>query len=305
MALGSLTPDVVVVGAATRDVDPSVPQGWRLGGGVSYGALLLARLRMRVGAVVGLDRAALEAGEPATLAAAGVHVAIAELERGPVFENRDTPAGRSQVCRETCDRLSVAALPESWRAVPSFLLVPVAGELGPEWAEAPAPGAVVGLGWQGLLRDLVAGAPVGRLAPWPGPLQARSDLAVVSREDLPVVPSTGSLECLLARTGQELALTAGRWGGVLLRRTPGGSVEARRWAAVPARRDVDATGAGDVLLAALVAARLVLGPDRAGRPASLRFAAAAASLSIEGIGLSGVPDLPSIRRRLHEVSAGG
>jgi sugar/nucleoside kinase (ribokinase family) len=304
VAFASLRPTVVVVGAASRDVDPAEPRGWRLGGAVSYGALLLARLGMRVGALVGLDRAARDAGEPATLCAAGVHVVVVELERGPVFENREAPAGRSQICHETCDRLPVAALPAAWRDAPAFLFAPVAGEVGPEWAEAPAPGAAVGLGWQGLLRDLVAGQPIRRLAPWPGPLQARSDVAVVSRDDLPALRAAQSAECLLSRAGQQLAMTAGRSGGVFLRRTSGGSVEARRWLAVPARREVDATGAGDVFLAALVAARLALGPDRAGGPASLAFAAMAASLSVEDTGLRGVPDLATIRRRLHEVPAG-
>ncbi|MGO9206510.1 MAG: hypothetical protein ACLQBX_10060, partial [Candidatus Limnocylindrales bacterium] len=59
-----------------------------------------------------------------------------------------------------------------------------------------------------------------------------------------------------------------------------------------------------VFLAALVAARLAVGPDRAGEPASLAFAAMAASLSVEDTGLRGVPDLGTIRRRLHEVRAG-
>ena len=37
-------PDVVVVGAAARDIAPDDPRGWRLGGGVSYSALTTARL---------------------------------------------------------------------------------------------------------------------------------------------------------------------------------------------------------------------------------------------------------------------
>ncbi len=181
----------------------------------------------------------------------------------------------------------------------------MAGELGAEWAQAPAADAVVGLGWQGLLRDLAAGEPVGRLPPWLGPLQARADVAAVSREDLPSVRDAESLERLLARAGQELAVTAGRSGGVLLRRAADGFGRARRWQAIPARREADATGAGDVFLAALVAARLVLGPRLASGRSALRFAAAAASLSVEDVGLRGVPDLPGVRRRLREVPAGG
>src|SRR5215831_17540461 len=49
------TPDVVVVGAAARDIVHDDPRGWRLGGGVSYAALTLARLGLRTGALVGAD----------------------------------------------------------------------------------------------------------------------------------------------------------------------------------------------------------------------------------------------------------
>ena len=44
-------PDAVVVGSAARDVTAADRRGWRLGGGVTYGALTLARLGLRVGAV--------------------------------------------------------------------------------------------------------------------------------------------------------------------------------------------------------------------------------------------------------------
>src|SRR5439155_22807898 len=51
-------PDVVVVGAAARDIAPDDPRGWRLGGGVSYSALTTARLGLRTAALVGVDRTA-------------------------------------------------------------------------------------------------------------------------------------------------------------------------------------------------------------------------------------------------------
>ena len=46
------TPQVVVVGAACRDLVDDDERGWRLGGGASYSALALARLGLRVGALV-------------------------------------------------------------------------------------------------------------------------------------------------------------------------------------------------------------------------------------------------------------
>ena len=305
-----MTPDVVVVGAATRDVDAEAPGGWRAGGAVSYGALLLARLGLRVAALVGLDEISIDAGEPAELRAAGVEVVTAPLARGPVFENVETPAGRTQTCHQISDPLPASGLPAGWRAAAAFLLVPVAREIGPEWAPVPGPDALVGLGWQGLLRDLAAGRPVRHLAPWRGPVQARADITVLSREDLPPrgtdtrgekVDAGDAIQDLLGRTGSGLALTAGRDGGVYLRRAADGRLEARRWRPVQPRREVDPTGAGDVFLAALLAARLLLGPGRGDGGRALRFAATAASLSMEARGLAGVPDLVAIQRRLREI----
>ena len=84
-------PAVVVVGAASRDLVQDDPRGWRLGGGVSYAALTLARLGLRVGALIGADRLAAESRELHVLRDAGVEVAVARLDRGPVFINTETP----------------------------------------------------------------------------------------------------------------------------------------------------------------------------------------------------------------------
>ena len=51
----SAAPEVVVVGAASRDLVDDDARGWRLGGGVSYSALALARLGLPVRALIGVD----------------------------------------------------------------------------------------------------------------------------------------------------------------------------------------------------------------------------------------------------------
>ena len=56
--------EVLVVGSAARDVVHDDPRGWRLGGGVTYGGLTLARLGLRPRVLVGVDRLAADAEEP-------------------------------------------------------------------------------------------------------------------------------------------------------------------------------------------------------------------------------------------------
>ena len=76
----------------------------------------------------------------------------------------------------------------------------------------------------------------------------------------------------------------------------------RRYPAVAAPAPVDPTGAGDVFLAALFAARLEprLFGGRADRGFDVLLAAAAASLTLEGAGLMGVPARSAIADRMRE-----
>ena len=55
--------EVLVVGSAARDVVHDDPRRWRLGGGVTYGGLTLARLGLRPRVLVGVDRLAADAEE--------------------------------------------------------------------------------------------------------------------------------------------------------------------------------------------------------------------------------------------------
>src|SRR3954464_14357111 len=84
----------VVVGSAARDIDESDARGWRLGGGVTYGALTLGRLGLPTTPIIGLDSLARNSHELGLLREAGVEVVAVPLEHGPVFINRETPTGR-------------------------------------------------------------------------------------------------------------------------------------------------------------------------------------------------------------------
>lgn len=306
------TIDIVHVGSASRDLTADDPRGWRLGGGVSYAALTTARLGLRTAAVVGVDREAARASELDLLRDARVELMLVALDQGPVFRNREMATGRTQTCVAPGHSLLLPTLPASWRDVRAWSLVPVAGELGDAWASAMPAHAFLSLGWQGLLRDLVAGREVIRRAPTRSPLLDRADLIGVSRHDLePGTVLAGLLRLL--RPGADLVVTDGPAGGRLARLGRDGRARTRPYAAVAPNRVVDPTGAGDVFLAALIAS--VVQPEAAGRVGrtgvrlDLEFAAAAASFIVEGPGLYGVPSRRAVlgriaRDRLTKPTAG-
>lgn len=290
-------PDVVVVGAAARDVDASDPRGWRLGGGVTYGALACARLGVRTGALIGVDHLAADAWELDLLVDAGVDIVRLPLAAGPIFDNQERPTGRVQTCVGAGTPMPIEGIPEAWRSTGAWIMAPVAGELPDAWAEQPSATACVAFGWQGILRRLVAGERVTPLPPGPSALLARADVVGVSINDLGGAPSWSTIMSWLGPRA-EVLLTAGVRGGILLRRDAAGHLGGRHFPRVPARVELDATGAGDATLAALVCARIVGGRDAQRLGADLRLAATVGSLIVEGPGLDAVPTLDAVRRRL-------
>lgn len=292
------TPALVVVGAAARDLTTDDPRGWRLGGGVTYGALTAARLGVRTGAVIGVDGPASEASELGLLRAAGVAVALVRLDRSPVFENVEESGGRVQRCAEPGDPVPVSGLPAAWRHAAAWTMAPVADELADPWAGIPSPGVPVAVGWQGLLRDLSRGGLVRRRPPARSALLDRATLVGVSRQDVERDVPVERLLDLLAPDAT-LALTQGDGGGLVVRRDGPAGASKRTYEAIPAASTVDPTGAGDVFLAALLCALAF--PEELGRAsdldAAICLAAAAASLVVEGPGLMAVPWRDDVLRR--------
>jgi sugar/nucleoside kinase (ribokinase family) len=303
-APGSGAPKVVVVGSASRDLADDDPRGWRLGGGVSYSALTTARLGLPTGAIVGVDEEASTATELDLLREAGVDVHLVPLDHGPVFVNIERPEGRLQRCGSPSDALPVGVVPAAWLAAPGWILAPVAAELPSEWADVPAEDAFVAVGWQGLLRELESGETVRHIAPRADPIIGRADLVGLSRDDVERDVPLADLYGLLRR-GASLAVTQGDRGGLVAHGAHGdrdAALELRHYPAVPSHDLVDPTGAGDVFLAALAAARIEprLVGGRIGQGFDLLLAAAAASLVLEGPGMLGVPLRDAVRVRMGE-----
>jgi sugar/nucleoside kinase (ribokinase family) len=281
----------VVVGAASRDLAVDDPRGWRLGGSATYCSLTAARLGLRVGCLLGVDGEAIDGaeGEFDLLTSAGVRLLLARLDHGPVFENIEDGGHRRQRWLSRSDQVRVDALPAQWRGAAGWLLVPVAGELGEEWVGAIPAGAAVGVGWQGLLREFADDGWVKQVEPRRSRLLASAGLVVASVDDIPAETSVEALRTLAPDS--TIVLTAGEGGGVALR-----GVDQQRYRAAKAGSVVDPTGAGDVFMAALMAAWLLTDELATGR--TLRFAAAAASWAVEGVALGGVPTKAQVAARL-------
>jgi sugar/nucleoside kinase (ribokinase family) len=293
---------VVVVGAASRDLAADDQRGWRLGGAVTFASLVLARLGLRVIALLGADPQAAAATELDLLRAAGVDLRVVPLAHGPVFENVETPAGRVQRVLDVADPLpsTSADVPAAQSgAVCGWFLGPLTGELDDSWAARIPHGSPVALGWQGLLRSFGSDGSVRMRAPEPSAILGRAELVGVSSDDLAPDTSVAELRALLAPDAT-LVLTNGAGGGLAMGPTHGGLPTVRTYPAVPSSRTVDVTGAGDTFLAALFASRVAprLVGGRTEQGIDLLLAAAAASLVVEDRGLGGVPTGSAIRERM-------
>jgi sugar/nucleoside kinase (ribokinase family) len=290
-------PDVVVVGSATRDLSEHDPRGWMLGGGVTFGALALARLGLRTGVVLGLDAEAATARELDLIRDAGAEIVEVPLANGPVFTNVETLAGRIQTCGSLSDAVPVEALPAGWEAAPAWVFAPIASELPDDWIDVPAAEACVAFAWQGILRNLAPGERVTPKQPGPSPFLERADVLAFSRHD---VPGELQLRDLGAWLGDEcdVLLTAGLLGGMLIRFRGGRITRARAYPSIPSLAEIDPTGAGDTMLAGLVAARLVAGDEAELGGRDVYMGAAASSLLVEGPGMNSVPTYAQLLARV-------
>lgn len=280
-------PDLLVVGHIVQDL--TAGGGWRLGGAASYASLLASRFGL----------------SPAVLTSCSADLSLSELL--PDIETRvvsseattqmrneyDAEGRRTQHVPQRAAAITAANLPDEWRDARIVLLGPVAGEVDASLATAFSGETLIGSGAQGWLREFAPDGSVRHVPPdrWDAAeLLKRTNALFLSDEDIPAAPE-GKRPAILdewAAAVDVLAFTRGYSGADVAYRG-----EWRRIDAVPAT-PTDLTGAGDVFAAAF----LIRYAETSDPWVSARFAAAAASLVIEGEGVNGVPDRDAVETRL-------
>jgi len=284
-------PDFLTIGHITRDIHPDGP--FSLGGTVTFAALTAYRLGL-VPAIVTCADADLLAELPTRLPA--ICLAAQSSPATTAFSNIYHEGFRTQFLRARADMLQVEDVPESWRDAPIVLLGPLDQELSPELVRLfpRRPGAIIAATPQGWLRRWDDD---GRV--WPTPWAAAAeilpllDVLVLSHDDLLPFANGNRIDsdAILTQWSMQVPLlvaTDGRHGATLFQH---GVTE--RFPAYPAH-ELDPTGAGDVFAAAFLVHLHRHGDPRQ----AVDFANCVASLSIQQVGIEGIPTMEMVTERL-------
>jgi sugar/nucleoside kinase (ribokinase family) len=266
-------PEFLAIGHVAQDIGVSALTA---GGTVTYGALTALRLGLRPSIVT-------SAGPDFALCPSGIQVHTVPSDQTTTFRNDNVLGERTQHLESVAGPISPGDIPPKWRRAPMVLLGPLTGEVDHELARY-FPNSLVVASLQGWLRWWDPNGLVAAKA-WEGlEVLPYVDAAVVSEKDF----EDGRLVDLWADIAAVLIVTMGDKGARLHTRG--------RWHEIApfTAREVDPTGAGDVFAAAY----LVRYSETEDPLESARFAGAAASLSVEAPGVSGVPTRTQVEARL-------
>jgi sugar/nucleoside kinase (ribokinase family) len=269
--------ELVAVGHITLDQVADTVQP----GGAAYYAVVTARrlgLRPLLLTAFGPDF-------PADAIPDGVEVVNVESPRTTRFRIDAGPGGRRLAVQAMAAPLETRALPAAWTGAPLAMLCPVAGEVDPGLA-ACFPDASLAALPQGWMRRLGEGGRV-EAAPWDSASRVLPYTQLLALSEEEVAGSEDEAREWLQRVPLA-TVTEGRRGAILL-------VNGERYHVEPdPAREVDATGAGDVFATALLVAY-----HREANPWEAAAAAAcAAAMSVEGHGVSAIPDRAALEARL-------
>lgn len=274
--------DFLVVGHVTRDIEDG---GWRPGGAAVYASVAAARLGLNAQMLT-----ALPAGADLRDIPQSIKVHRLPSPTATDFINTYLGSSRTQRVTSIAAPIGPADVPDELTAAPVVLLGPVIGEVDP--AVRSRFSGNVGIGAQGWLRAAVGDRVV--FTDWQADAALEGSAAVfVSTEDAPADRLPTLVQHWTARA-PIVIVTAGPRGG-----TAYISGEERTIPTFPARQ-VDPTGAGDVFAAGFLARYA----ETSDPYEALEFAAAAAACSVEGVGISAIPDREMISARRREGASG-
>jgi hypothetical protein len=278
-----MSPQLLIAGHIVKDVTPTE---WHPGGGALYAAAQAACLGVETAVVTACDADI----DPSELVP-GVEWRVHRLDRAIEFENTYIGGRRTQRVTSSGEPIGLDDIPDTWRTPPLVLLTPVFHDVAPELpGQLVRQGTILGLGAQGWLRRLEGDHVV------PGVVEAApdwlcGDVVFLSEED---VDEPESAERWRDRV-PTVVLTRGRdgytvWDGM-----------GRHDIAPVAGCELDPTGAGDVFATAY----LVRFGETSDVLESARFAAAAAAVSVEGVGIASVAKREQIEARLQASGVTG
>jgi sugar/nucleoside kinase (ribokinase family) len=205
------TIDYLILGHIAHD---RTPDGPRLGGTVSYSAVVAQALGLNVGIVTSAHP-----DDPVLKVLPDVQCHLIPAKSSTIFVNTyDEQGNRKQVIEGQANVLTYADIPESWRDAPIVHLGPIAREITPTMRPKQFPNALVGITPQGFMRDWDDS---GRVFPVPW-AHADETLAgavtILSDEDL---GHSAELEAEYAARAKYLIVTRGyKWATLYCKGTP-------------------------------------------------------------------------------------
>jgi 1D-myo-inositol 3-kinase len=272
-------PDFVAVGHVCQDILPDGSLG--LGGSVSYAATTAHRLGYRVGAVTStgpdLD---------ATKVLPGVEIVCRRSVATTVFENIYFDGRRRQILHERADVITCEQIPHAWRRAPMVYVGSIDQEIDPSVFRCFADEAIICVMPQGFFRRWDEQGQVFFTEWTPAEAILRCiNVLVISELD---VPDPVRLACDWGRFIDTIVVTRAERGASVYH-----AGEPRHYPARPTQQ-VDPTGAGDVFAAAFLIRLTETGDPRL----AASFANAVASFSVEGPGMTAIPQRQQVEAYL-------
>ncbi|NQW19939.1 MAG: hypothetical protein HQ477_04315 [Chloroflexi bacterium] len=275
----SASPSFVSLGHLSFDVniiDNGPPTSHIPGGAAAYAALTAQKHDLSAGVIssIGDDY-------PAQMILSGIDLKIVESEHTATFANYYDSGARTQVLMASGSRIPQTSIPDGWTEPDILFVGPLLHELPTDcvnWFN-PKLSCLVPSGWLRRWGHDGAISHANTMPPFRG---KKWDVIAVSESEIETLP-----EQQLFELGETICVTQGENGSRIWHNG--------EWVYLPAinSNPIDFTGAGDVWTTAFIIA-LSEGQElvQAGS-----YAAAAAAISIESIGLSGCPSRQQIESR--------